>query len=88
MAVAAEMGGGLKLFSLLFAFALPLSATTFYVTVAGLGGEPDYEQRFTMLADETEKMLNARGGDIQVVTLKSAQCDASELAGSVGKNCG
>jgi len=25
-------------------------AAPYYVTVAGLGGEPDYEQRFTALA--------------------------------------
>ena len=32
--------------------ALTCSAATFYVTVAGLGGEPDYEQRFTSQAQE------------------------------------
>ena len=36
-----------------------LHATTFYVTVAGLGGEPEYEQRFTGLAKEIEKLVKA-----------------------------
>jgi hypothetical protein len=39
-------------FLLLLATSLTLHATTFYVTVAGLGGEPDYEQRFASLAQE------------------------------------
>ena len=34
-------------------------ATTFYVTVAGLGGEPDYEQRFASLAQEIDKLVHA-----------------------------
>ena len=30
-------------------------ARTYYVTIAGLGGEPDYEQRFKMWADDIDK---------------------------------
>jgi hypothetical protein len=36
---------------------LALHATTFCVTVAGLGGEPEYEQRFSTLAQELDKLL-------------------------------
>lgn len=54
------------------AMALPAAATTFYVTVAGVGGEPDYEQRFALLATETEKTLKAHAADAQVETLKGA----------------
>ena len=43
---------------LLLLAARRLSRTTYFVTVAGLGGEPDYEQRFTMLATDTDKMLH------------------------------
>ena len=39
---------GLLAMSLLAAS--PAFATTFILTVAGLGGEPDYEQRFELLA--------------------------------------
>ncbi len=40
---------------------LPLSlhAATFYVTVAGLGGEPEYEQRFAAQAQEIDKLVHA-----------------------------
>ena len=37
--------------------------------VAGLGGEPDYEQRFTATANELDRILKTSGGDIQVMTL-------------------
>ena len=37
--------------------AAPLSAATYYVTVAGLGGEPEYEQRFAALARDLDKLL-------------------------------
>ena len=37
--------------------ALPLQSATHCVTVAGLGGEPDYEQRFAAQAQELEKLL-------------------------------
>ena len=64
MALPPKMGCSLKLLLLLFA-ASALQATTFYVTVAGLGGEPDYEQRFSLLADETEKTLKDLGAEIR-----------------------
>ncbi len=49
--------------------ALPARASTYCVTVAGLGGEPDYEQRFTAAANDLDRILKASGGDIHVVTL-------------------
>ena len=33
----------------------PLHATTFYLTVAGLGGEPDYDTRFHIGLTDQEK---------------------------------
>jgi hypothetical protein len=49
--------------------ALSAHATTFYVTISGLGGEPDYDQRFKMWADDIEGSLKKAGGDSNVVTL-------------------
>ena len=43
--------------------ASPAFATTYILTVAGLGGEPDYEQRFALLATDTDKILRAGGGE-------------------------
>lgn len=50
-----------------------ISAKTFYVTIAGLGGDADYEQRFEGLAAEADKSLRAAGGDAEVTTLKGAE---------------
>ncbi len=43
--------------ALLLACAAPLYATTYYVTVAGLGGEPEYATRFDGLAAEAHKLV-------------------------------
>ena len=38
---------------------LPTRASVYYVTVAGLGGEPDYEQRFTAAAKDLDKVFQS-----------------------------
>ena len=65
--------------SLLFALLLTTAfarASTYYVTVAGLGGEPDYEQRFTEVAGELDKTFKtAVGGHVYTLTGKQATKD-------------
>ncbi len=65
----------MKLFAALFLAALSAQATTFYVTISGLGGEPDYDQRFKMLAEDIDGSLKKAGGDANVVTLKAPTRD-------------
>jgi hypothetical protein len=48
---------------------IPGQATTFYVTLSGLGGEPDYAQRFKMIAEDIDSSLKKAGGDANIVTL-------------------
>ena len=80
------MGCSLKIWSVLALLAIsPLHATTFYLTVAGLGGEPDYEQRFHMLASETDKLLKAGGADRVVVTLEGAAATRSAVTQALDK---
>jgi hypothetical protein len=55
--------------ALLFAAALAAPAATFYITVSGLGGEPDYDQRFKMWAEDIDSSLKRAGGDANVITL-------------------
>ena len=57
---------------LVFLCALPAQAAPYYVTVAGLGGEPDYEQRFTALAKDLDKLLKSSSSDAHVYTLTGA----------------
>ena len=54
-------------------------AATFYVTVAGLGGEPDYEQRFTANANDLDKVFKAAVGG-HVWTLTGAKATKAQLA--------
>ena len=46
-----------------------LPAATYYVTLAGLGGEDDYEQRFTGWAGELDKLFKESAGAVNVHTL-------------------
>lgn len=58
--------------------AAPLAATTFYLTVAGLGGEPDYEQRFALWAGDAEKAVKA-GSGAEVQTLQGPAATKTAL---------
>ncbi|HEY1340188.1 MAG TPA: hypothetical protein VGF59_21905 [Bryobacteraceae bacterium] len=50
-------------------------AATYYVTIAGLGGEPDYDQRFKMVAEDIDSSLKKAGGDAVIATLQSPTRD-------------
>lgn len=60
--------------------ALPLRGSVYYVTVAGLGGEPDYEQRFVGTAKELDKVFKSASGT-HVYTLTGAQATKVGLSG-------
>jgi hypothetical protein len=91
MVSAPEMGSGMKarLLSLcagaLLLLALPTRAGVYYVTVAGLGGEPDYEQRFTGLASDLDKLFKASGPDAHVYTLKAGDSTREKLTGALAQ---
>jgi hypothetical protein len=59
--------------------ALPAQAAGYFVTVAGLGGEPDYEQRFTAMATDLDKILKGSGGEVHVYTLTGDQATREHL---------
>ncbi len=63
----------------IFAFALPARAATYIVIVAGLGGEPDYEQRFTAAANDLDRIFRAEGPSAHVTTLTGPQSTAAQL---------
>jgi len=64
--------------------ALPVRAGTYFVTVAGLGGEPDYEQRFTAAATDLDHILKSSGGDAHVYTLSGASATRAHLEDTLG----
>jgi hypothetical protein len=59
--------------------ALQARAATYYVIVAGLGGEPDYEQRFTAAAKDLDRVFKASGETAHVSTLTGPQSTASQV---------
>ncbi len=62
-----------------FALALQARAATYYVIVAGLGGEPDYEQRFTAEANELSRIFRDRHHVGARHTLTGAQSTAAQF---------
>jgi len=58
----------MRLCALLLAGALSSPAATYFVTISGLGGEPDYDQRFKMWALDIDSNLK-KAGNANVTTL-------------------
>ncbi len=78
MDAAAEMGRYMRLVAALLASALSLPASTYYVTIAGLGGEPEYDQRFQGWARDIDRLLKA-APDAKVTTLAGALATKAQL---------
>ena len=55
-----------------------LRAETYYLTIAGLGGEQEYEQRFSGWASEIDKILKGEPG-AKVTTLSGAQAARANI---------
>jgi hypothetical protein len=62
---------------------LEARAATWFVIVSGIGGEPDYEQRFTAEANELDRIFQAEGPAVHVTTLTSANATAAQLRDAV-----
>lgn len=69
----------LLLASLIFLFATNACADIYYVTVAGLGGEPDYVQRFTANANDLDRLFKSSGNSAHVFTLSGDQATRARL---------
>ena len=65
--------------ALLLMSALPVRGATYYLTVSGLGGEPEYDQRFTELAQDLDKVFKSSGGDAHVYTLTGKEASRARL---------
>src|SRR5580658_2337716 len=79
----------MKPFWLALVVAANASAASYFLTVAGLGGEPDYEQRFTMLATDVDKILKTGPQTDKVVeTLKGADATKAKMEASLNKIAG
>jgi hypothetical protein len=74
---------GIFLIGLLLA--QPARGSVYSVTVAGLVGEPDYEQRFTAGANDLDKILKGAGADVHVYTLTGAAATRARLTEILGQ---
>ena len=72
-------------FAALFLAVAPARAGIYYVTVSGLGGEADYEQRFTATANDLDKLLKASGSEAHVFTLSGAQATRGQMTETLGQ---
>ncbi len=60
-------------------FALTMPAASHYITVAGLGGEADYEQRFTGWAQTIDQVLRTSRTDARIETLTGANATRERI---------
>jgi hypothetical protein len=73
------------LLPLALGIAAPARADVYFVTVAGLVGEPDYEQRFTAAAKELDTLLKASGPDARVFGLRGSEATRARLSQVLGQ---
>ncbi len=78
MAAAQALGRGMKLLPLLLFVTAYAQAANYFVTVAGLGGEADYETQFAKWATELEHELNT-GADNHVTTLSGPAATKAQV---------
>jgi hypothetical protein len=65
--------------------ALPARAATYVVTVAGLGGEPDYDQRFQGNAKDIDRLFKSEGDQFHAVTLSGADATRAKMTQALGQ---
>lgn len=70
--------------AILFCVALRAHGATYTVIVAGLGGEPDYEQRFTAAAKDLDRAFRSAGPTAHVRTLTGAEATAAHFREAMG----
>jgi hypothetical protein len=87
MVAAQKVGCDLKRLcfgALLLSTVAMLHAETYYLTIAGLGGEPEYEQRFSGWASDLDKSFKTEPAS-QVTTLSGAQATRAAIQNRLGE---
>jgi hypothetical protein len=84
MVPASQMGDRMRLarwaaMLSLFLVAIPAYAGTYVVSIAGLGGDPDYEQRFEGNAKDLDRVFKAAGDQVHAVTLYGGDATKAKL---------
>ncbi len=74
----------MKKLALLLCSVLSAHAATYYVTVAGLGGEPDFELHFSTWAKEIDKLVKT-GSDAHVETFYGPEATRAHVQGAFAR---
>lgn len=74
-----QLNLGIAFYMLICMLTLQGHAATYYVTIAGLGGEADYEQRFTAAARDLDKVFRKADSTSHVYTLVGTQATKENL---------
>jgi hypothetical protein len=62
----------MRLLALLLSLAGVLSAANYYVTIAGLGGSPEYDTQFAKWAADLDRELKTNGPEAHVITVSGS----------------
>lgn len=84
MVLTEKVGRGVKRLWLVMALAVSARATNYYVTIAGLGGVPEYEAQFEKWATDLDRELKANGPEARVITLSGASATRHEIEQTLG----
>jgi hypothetical protein len=85
MALAAALERGMKTIALLLAMAMGMPAATYYVTIAGIGGVPEYETQFEKWAQDLDHQLKTNGPETHVTTLSGNNARREEISQTLNK---
>ena len=66
---------------------LPVWCAQYDLIVGGLGGEPEYDQRFTGLANDLDKLFQAAGGEAHVYKLTGKDATRARLERNRRRHC-
>jgi hypothetical protein len=78
----------MRFIGLLLVCACSLPAADYYLTVAGLGGEPDYETQFVKWANDLDKELKANGPETHVTTLSGSGATRAQIQQTMARLAG
>jgi hypothetical protein len=78
----------MRFICLLLLCACSLPAADYYLTVAGLGGEPEYEAQFVKWANDLDKELKVNGPETHVTTLTGAAATRAQIQQTMARLSG
>ncbi len=65
-----------------------LHATSYYVTIAGLGGTPEYEAQFTKWASDMDRAFRSNGPEAQVQTITGPAATSKQVKDTLTRLAG